>query len=47
MALMISSSDFLEVEHTETHAEVSFGALMITADLGALVDLVMMFISIP
>ena len=32
---MISLSDFAEVEHTETHAEVSFGALIITTDLAA------------
>ncbi len=30
MALMMSLSDFAEVEHTETHAEVSFGALIVT-----------------
>lgn len=39
---MISLSDFAEVEHTETHAEVSFGALITTADLGAFVDLVIL-----
>ena len=35
IALMISLSDFAEVEQTETHAEVSFGALITTADFGA------------
>ena len=35
MALMISLSDFAEVEHTETHADMSFGALITTADFGA------------
>ncbi len=42
MALMISLSDFAEVEHTETHAEVSFGALITTTDFGALVDFVIL-----
>jgi hypothetical protein len=32
---MISLSLFAEVEHTETHAEVSFGALITIADFGA------------
>jgi hypothetical protein len=35
IALIISLSDFAEVEQTETHAEVSFGALITTADFGA------------
>jgi hypothetical protein len=29
----MSLSDFLEVEHTEVQAEVSFGALIVTAEL--------------
>jgi hypothetical protein len=32
---MISLSLFAEVEHTETHAEVSFGALITTVFFGA------------
>ena len=35
---MISLSDFADVEHTETHAEVSFGALITITAFGALVD---------
>jgi hypothetical protein len=42
MALMISLSDFAEVEHTETHAEVSFGAFITTADFGAFVVFVIL-----
>jgi hypothetical protein len=32
---MISLSDFAEVEQTETHAEVSFGALITIVFFGA------------
>jgi hypothetical protein len=35
---MISLSDFAEVEHTETHAEVSFGALIVIVFFGAFVE---------
>jgi hypothetical protein len=33
IALTISVSDLAEVEQTETQAEVSFGALIVTADV--------------
>ncbi len=42
MALMISLSDLADVEHTETHAEVSLGALITTADLGVFVVFVIL-----
>jgi hypothetical protein len=32
---MISDSLLADVEHTETHADMSFGALITTADFGA------------
>jgi hypothetical protein len=32
---MISLSDFAEVEQTEVHADMSFGALITIADFGA------------
>jgi hypothetical protein len=32
---MISLSDFAEVEQTEVHADMSFGALIVIADFGA------------
>jgi len=32
---MMSLSLFADVEHTETHADMSFGALITTADFGA------------
>jgi hypothetical protein len=35
---MISLSDFDDVVQTETHADMSFGALITTVDFGALVD---------
>jgi len=35
IALMISVSDLAEVEHTETHADMSFGAFITTVDFGA------------
>jgi len=38
IAFTISVSDFADVEHTETHADMSFGALITTVDFGAFVD---------
>ena len=40
IALMISFSDLVEVAHTETQAEVSFGALIATGAFVAFVDFV-------
>ena len=38
IAFTISFSDLAEVAHTETQAEVSFGALIVIADVAFLVD---------
>ena len=46
IALMISLSDFAEVEQTETHADVSFGALITTVfftDFAVFADVIWVF----